>query len=91
VTPQPLVGQSGQPAQAPAANCHAAYPTVCIPPPSQDLDCGQIAFRRFTVLAPDPHRFDGSNNDGIGARPTRTGAPQGGHYLHIVVGVVVLS
>jgi micrococcal nuclease len=47
------------------ANCDAAYPTVCIPPAPPDLDCGQIPFRRFTVRAPDPHRFD-ADRDGIG-------------------------
>jgi micrococcal nuclease len=49
-----------------SGNCDPAYPTVCIPPPPPDLDCGQITYRRFTVLPPDPHRFDGSDNDGIG-------------------------
>ncbi len=45
--------------------CDAAYPTVCIPPPPPDLDCGDIAYRNFKVLAPDPHHFD-SDHDGIG-------------------------
>ena len=45
--------------------CDPAYPTVCIPPPPPDLDCKDITFRRFTVLPPDPHRFDG-NHDGVG-------------------------
>lgn len=49
----------------PAANCHASYPTVCIPPPPPDLDCGDIPFRRFTVVGSDPHRFD-ADKDGIG-------------------------
>ena len=57
------------PAQAPAApatrTCDAAYPEVCIPPPPPDLDCGAIPHRRFRVLPPDPHRFDG-DRDGIG-------------------------
>jgi micrococcal nuclease len=47
------------------ANCDPAYPTVCIPPPPPDLDCGEIPYRNFTVLPPDPHRFDG-DNDGLG-------------------------
>ena len=46
-------------------NCDPAYPTVCIPPPPPDLDCGDIAFRNFRVLAPDPHNFDG-DGDGVG-------------------------
>ncbi len=53
---------------APAAaggNCDPAYPTVCIPPPLPDRDCGEIPHRRFTVLAPDPHGFDG-DKDGVG-------------------------
>ncbi len=45
--------------------CDPAYPTVCIPPPPPDLNCGDIPHRRFTVLAPDPHRFDADGN-GIG-------------------------
>lgn len=45
--------------------CDPAYPTVCIPPPPPDLDCGDIPFRNFKVLPPDPHRFDG-DHDGIG-------------------------
>jgi Protein of unknown function (DUF1524) len=46
-------------------NCDDAYPTVCIPPPPPDLDCGDISYRNFTVLAPDPHGFDG-DHDGVG-------------------------
>ncbi len=45
--------------------CDPAYPTVCIPPPPPDLDCGDIAYRNFEVLAPDPHHFDG-DGDGVG-------------------------
>lgn len=47
------------------SGCDPAYPTVCIPPPPPDLDCGDITFRDFTVLPADPHRFDGDGN-GIG-------------------------
>ena len=46
-------------------SCDPSYPTVCIPSPPPDLDCGEIEFRNFTVLQPDPHRFDG-DKDGIG-------------------------
>ncbi len=58
------------PAAAPApasGECDPSYPDVCIPPlwVGGDLDCGQIAFRRFTVLPPDPHYFDG-DVDGVG-------------------------
>lgn len=54
--PQPLSAQS---------NCDPAYPDVCIPSPPPDLDCGEISYRNFRVLQPDPHRFDG-DRDGIG-------------------------
>lgn len=47
------------------SSCDPAYPDVCIAPPPPDLDCGDVPFRRFRVLAPDPHRFDG-DHDGIG-------------------------
>ena len=46
-------------------NCDPSYPSVCIPPPPPDLDCGQIPFTNFTVVGTDPHGFDG-DNDGIG-------------------------
>ena len=52
-------------ALSPATRCDPAYPTVCIPSPPPDLDCKDITFRRFTVLPPDPHRFDG-DHDGVG-------------------------
>jgi micrococcal nuclease len=45
--------------------CDPAYPSVCIPASPPDLDCGDIPHRRFKVLPPDPHRFDG-DWDGIG-------------------------
>ncbi len=46
-------------------NCDKSYPTVCIPSPPPDLDCGDIKFRRFQVVGNDPHHFDG-DHDGIG-------------------------
>lgn len=49
----------------PRTGCDPSYPTVCIPPAPPDLDCGDIPFRQFTVLPPDPHRFDG-DKDGVG-------------------------
>jgi micrococcal nuclease len=45
--------------------CDSSYPGVCIPPAPPDLDCGDIPYRRFTVLQLDPHGFDGVY-DGIG-------------------------
>lgn len=50
---------------ASAFNCEPSYPDVCIPPSPPDLDCGDVAYRRFTVFPPDPHRFDG-DYDGVG-------------------------
>jgi micrococcal nuclease len=58
-------GQSGPRAKASSGGCDPSYPTVCIPPPPPDLDCRDISFRRFKVLPPDPHHFDG-NHDGVG-------------------------
>lgn len=46
-------------------DCDPSYPDVCIPPGPPDLDCGDIPFRRFRVVPPDPHGFDG-NDDGVG-------------------------
>ena len=47
--------------------CDPSYPDVCMPPAwsTGDLNCGDIPYRRFTVLPPDPHGFDG-DFDGIG-------------------------
>ena len=47
------------------SGCDSSYPDFCIPSPPPDLDCGDIPYKRFTVLQPDPHRFDGDKN-GIG-------------------------
>ena len=60
-------GVTTAPVTSPAGSdqCHSAYPTVCIPPPPPDLDCGEITARRFQVVGPDVHRFDG-DRDGIG-------------------------
>lgn len=48
-----------------AQECEPSYPSVCIPPPPPDLDCGEIPHRNFEVRAPDPHRFD-HDHDGVG-------------------------
>ncbi|HEX6673653.1 MAG TPA: hypothetical protein VF486_01305 [Actinomycetes bacterium] len=50
---------------APAGACDTAYPDFCIPPPPPDLDCSDIDTGGFTVLPPDPHRFD-ADHDGVG-------------------------
>ena len=46
-------------------NCDPSYPDFCITPPPPDLDCKDIPYKKFKVLSPDPHRFDG-DKDGIG-------------------------
>jgi endonuclease YncB( thermonuclease family) len=69
--PQPApTAQPAAPAPVPtkaplSGQCDPSYPDVCIPPPPPDLDCGDIPYKRFRVLPPDPHRFDG-DHDGIG-------------------------
>lgn len=50
---------------SPAGRCDPSYPDVCILPPPPDLDCKDIPYRRFRVLPPDPHNFDGDKN-GVG-------------------------
>jgi len=53
-------------ASTPAQNCDPHYPTICVRPFSEgDLNCGDIPFRNFKVLPPDPHKFD-ADKDGIG-------------------------
>jgi micrococcal nuclease len=53
------------PAEGERSSCDPAYPTVCIPPYPPDLDCKDIPYRRFQVIPPDPHFFDG-DYDGLG-------------------------
>jgi micrococcal nuclease len=69
VVQQPPPAQQAPPPAAAAATgtCDPSYPGVCIPPVgvSGDLDCGDIGDRRFTVVPPDPHNFDG-DFDGVG-------------------------
>lgn len=50
----------------PPRSCDPSYPTLCIPPGAPDLDCDQVNATNFTALPPDPHGFDGYDNDGIG-------------------------
>jgi len=57
--PPPIESTSTQ------SDCDPSYPDFCIPSPPPDLDCGDIPYKKFTVLQPDPHRFDG-DKDGIG-------------------------
>jgi len=57
--------QEVKPPQTTQTSCDPHYPTVCIPTYPPDLDCGEISYKRFQVLQPDPHGFDG-DKDGIG-------------------------
>jgi micrococcal nuclease len=61
----PLGGASATTLPAGPGGCDPSYPDACIPPPPPDLDCGDVAPRRFRVVPPDPHRFDG-DHDGVG-------------------------
>ena len=54
-----------EPVQSTTPSCDPSYPDFCIPPPPPDLDCKDIPQKKFTVLQPDPHHFDG-DKDGIG-------------------------
>jgi hypothetical protein len=54
-----------QPPPDPAWQCDPAYPDVCIPSPPPELRCGDVPYRGFRVLPPDPQRFD-RDGDGIG-------------------------
>ena len=52
-----------------AFGCDPSYPDLCVPPAPPDLDCAYIyglGFSHITVLPPDPHGFDGNDNDGVG-------------------------
>ena len=57
--------QTNMPAQTEKISCDESYPDVCIPPYPPDLNCADISYTDFKVVAPDPHRFDG-DKDGIG-------------------------
>ena len=46
-------------------DCDESYPDFCIASSPPDLDCSDISQKKFTVLQPDPHKFDG-DKDGIG-------------------------
>lgn len=63
--PPPTATPKPTPAPTPKPACDPSYPGVCIPPPPPDLNCPDVPYENFTVLAPDPHGFDGNNN-GIG-------------------------
>ena len=66
-----LPGPATTPKPAPVAapgGCDPSYPDVCIRAYADvgDLDCADVPFRNFRVLPPDPHGFDGRDDDGLG-------------------------
>ena len=66
-----LSGPATTPKPAPVAalgGCDPSYPDVCIRPYADvgDLDCADVPYRNFRVLPPDPHGFDGRDDDGLG-------------------------
>ena len=62
---EPALPTEPPPTEPPSAECDPSYPDVCIQPRPPDLNCGDIEYRDFVVLPPDPHGFD-RNEDGIG-------------------------
>lgn len=64
-TPIPPTSTPVPPTATPSQQCDPSYPDFCLAPGIPDLDCKDIPHRRFRVLQPDPHRFDG-DKDGIG-------------------------
>lgn len=65
----PVVVPPPRPTTTTVPACDPSYPTVCIPPPPPDLDCGEIPYSDFVVLSPDPHDFD-RDSDGVGCETT---------------------
>jgi micrococcal nuclease len=64
-------GAAGTPTPVPVAgqgSCDPSYPDVCVRPHAEvgDLDCADVPYRNFRVLPPDPHGFDGRDDDGLG-------------------------
>ena len=52
------------------------------------FSCGEIAYHNFTVLAPDPHRFD-RDKDGVGCErslhnPGAVVSWEPGHHLTVI-------
>ena len=58
------VWRCAAPSSAAGPSCDASYPDVCIPPYERvgDLDCRDVPYRRFRVVGPDPHGFDGDRH-----------------------------
>jgi micrococcal nuclease len=69
-TPKPTAQPTPKPTKKPSSgNCDPSYPDFCVPPYPPDLNCNWVyaqGWSDITVLPPDPHGFDGNDNDGIG-------------------------
>ena len=65
LTPLLVLQPTNTPVIPVSGNCDPSYPGVCIPPAPPDLDCGEVPYRNFQVLSPDPHNFD-RDADGFG-------------------------
>lgn len=59
------VGESPGSTVAPVAgDCSPEYLGACVPPGPPDVDCSDLAERRFASVGSDPHGLDG-NGDGV--------------------------
>ena len=65
ITKDTSVPKSSTTMEPTQSNCDPSYPDVCILPYPPDLNCGDIQYKKFKVLQPDPHGFD-RDEDGIG-------------------------
>ena len=64
------VSPSPSPVAIAQSNCDPSYPDFCIAPAPPDLDCKSVGRKNFTVLQPDPHKFD-RDKDGVGCESKR--------------------
>ncbi len=55
--PAPAGKAGTTPGRGIAGSCDPSYPTVCIPPPPPDLDCGDIPHKRFQCSPAGPARL----------------------------------
>ena len=62
---QSSIGAASRAEVTPSADCDPSYPDLCLPIGGPDINCDDVAERRFTVLAPDRHELD-DNDNGIG-------------------------
>lgn len=74
VPPTPVPPTATRPAPTPVpptatpnarAGCSPSYPTLCLPPTGNTVNCGDLTARNFPVLPPDHHQLD-ADGDGIG-------------------------